>query len=103
MPVRVCEVCGKSFMQGRGRPARRCPAHRDGGGKYGTEHRKLRAATIGQAWGQACTRCGQTIAWGRKSISTTSTALVLVCTGAGLTPTAMNRRVRGRGTGCGLC
>jgi predicted nucleic acid-binding Zn-ribbon protein len=65
MPVRVCETCGKSFSQGRGRPARWCPEHRNGGGKYGGEHAKLRAATVGQAWGTACTRCGRVLEWGQ--------------------------------------
>jgi hypothetical protein len=55
-----------SFSQGRGRPARWCPKHRNGGGKYGGEHAKRRAATIGQAWGTACSRCGRTLEWGQE-------------------------------------
>jgi len=55
-----------SFSQGRGRPARWCPKHRNGAGKYGVDHRKLRAATIGQAWGQACSRCGRVLEWGQE-------------------------------------
>jgi hypothetical protein len=66
MPVRVCEVCGMSFSQGRGRPARWCPRHRNGGGKYGGDHAKLRARTIASAWGTACTRCGRTLEWGQE-------------------------------------
>ncbi len=58
MPRRTCETCGRSFAQGRGRPARFCPEHRDGGGKYGGEHRKLAAATKDSAWGTPCVRCG---------------------------------------------
>ncbi len=58
MPRRVCERCGRSFAQGAGRPAKRCPECRPGGGRYGGEHRKLAAATKGQAWGRSCTRCG---------------------------------------------
>src|SRR6266487_4561665 len=66
MPVRTCETCGKSFTQGRGRPARWCPEHRHGGGKYGGAHVKLRARTVGQAYGQACTRCGRVLEWGQE-------------------------------------
>jgi hypothetical protein len=66
VPIRTCEACGKQFMQGRGRPARYCPAHRHGGGKYDGAHKQRRAATIGQAWGQACTRCGRVLEWGQE-------------------------------------
>jgi hypothetical protein len=66
MPMRTCETCGKSFSQGRGRPARWCPEHRNGGGKYGTAHRQLRARTIGQAWGTACVRCGRVLEYGQE-------------------------------------
>jgi hypothetical protein len=59
MPVRACETCGRTFTQGQGRPARFCPEHRDGGGKYGGEHRKLAAATKDSAWGTPCVRCGR--------------------------------------------
>jgi hypothetical protein len=59
VPVRACETCGRSFSQTMGRPARFCPEHRDGGGRYGGEHRKLAAATKDQAWGTPCTRCGR--------------------------------------------
>jgi hypothetical protein len=55
-----------SFSQGRGRPARWCPKHRNGGGKYGGEHAKLRAATIDRAWGTACSRCGRVLQWGQE-------------------------------------
>ena len=61
MPIRCCETCGRTFTQGRGRPARFCPEHRDGGGKYGGAHRKLAAATKDSAWGKPCTRCGRTL------------------------------------------
>ena len=64
MPIRTCAACGKQFQQGRGRPARWCPEHRNGGGKYGGEHAKLRAAMVGQAPGSACIRCGRVIEWG---------------------------------------
>jgi hypothetical protein len=66
MPVRRCEVCGRSFVQGRGRPSRFCPAHRQGGGKYGGAHKKLRAATEAQAWGTACVRCGRVMLAGEQ-------------------------------------
>jgi hypothetical protein len=59
MPVKYCGTCGRSFSQGRGRPSRFCPEHRDGGGRYGGVHRKLGAATKDQAWGTPCTRCGR--------------------------------------------
>jgi hypothetical protein len=58
MPIKSCEVCGAGFSQGRGRPSKRCPACRDGGGRYGGAHRKLAAATKDSAWGTPCTRCG---------------------------------------------
>ncbi len=66
MPVRYCEACGRSFAQGRGRPARWCPEHREGGGKYGGGHRKLAAATKDQAWGTPCTRCGRELVPGQE-------------------------------------
>jgi hypothetical protein len=66
VPIRVCETCGRSFTQGRGRPSRFCPAHRDGGGKYGGEHRKLRETTKDQAWGYPCTRCGRVLVPGQE-------------------------------------
>jgi hypothetical protein len=59
MPVKRCEVCGKGFTQGRGRPSRRCPAHRQGGGKYGGAHKRLVATTKNQAYGTVCVRCGR--------------------------------------------
>jgi hypothetical protein len=66
MPVRTCEACGKSFTQSRGRPARYCPQHRNGAGKYGVDHQRLRAAAIGQAWGLPCTRCGLPLVQGQE-------------------------------------
>ncbi len=66
MTRRTCETCGRGFEQGRGRPARFCPEHRDGGGKYGGEHRKLAAATKDSAWGQACVRCGRELVPGQE-------------------------------------
>jgi hypothetical protein len=66
MPVKCCEVCGKSFTQGRGRPSKRCPAHRAGGGKYGGAHRKLVAVTKDQAWGSPCARCGRVLMYGQE-------------------------------------
>jgi hypothetical protein len=66
MPVRRCEACGRSFEQGMGRPARFCPEHREGGGRYGGEHRKLAAATKDSAWGTPCTRCGRTMLPGQE-------------------------------------
>jgi hypothetical protein len=65
MPVKRCEVCGSGFSQGRGRPSKRCPACRDGGGRYGGQHRKLRAAGIDQAYGQPCIRCGRELVPGQ--------------------------------------
>jgi hypothetical protein len=58
MPIKRCEVCGKGFSQGRGRPSKRCPACRPGGGRYGGAHKKLVAETRDQAYGRACCRCG---------------------------------------------
>lgn len=66
MPWRRCETCKRSFLQGKGRPARWCPPHRPGGGRWGGEHRKLRAATIGQAYGRACSRCGLVMLYGQE-------------------------------------
>ena len=57
MPAKSCELCGAGFSQGRGRPSRRCPSCREGGGRYGGEHRKLAAATKEAAWGTPCARC----------------------------------------------
>ena len=57
MPVRCCETCGRTFTQGRGRPAKRCPEHRESGGRYGGAHRKLRESTKDQAYGRPCARC----------------------------------------------
>lgn len=57
MPIKSCEVCGAGFAQGRGRPSKRCPKHRDGGGKYNGEHRKLRETTKAAAYGRPCSRC----------------------------------------------
>ena len=59
MAHRVCEECGVGFDQfGRGRPAKRCPEHRD---RYGAAHRRTRAATVGQAVGKPCARCHEPI------------------------------------------
>jgi hypothetical protein len=63
MPQRVCEVCGKGFVQGPGRPARWCPEHR---GKYGAPHQAIRAATLESAYGTPCVRCGRVMAEGQK-------------------------------------
>jgi hypothetical protein len=57
MPIKSCEVCGAGFAQGRGRPSKYCPKHRDGGGRYGGEHRKLRETTKAAAYGRPCARC----------------------------------------------
>jgi hypothetical protein len=65
MPVRACEACGRSFTQGRSRPARFCPDCRPGGGRYGGEHRKLRESTIAEAYGQPCSRCGRPMVQGQ--------------------------------------
>lgn len=54
MPVRTCEVCSKQFVQGRGRPARRCPEHQ----RYGGHHMDLRASSLAEAYGRPCARCG---------------------------------------------
>lgn len=56
MPNLTCESCGTGFFQGRGRPARRCPACREGD-RYRPAHREIRAATVDQAIGQLCVRC----------------------------------------------
>ena len=66
MPIKTCEVCGAGFSQGRGRPSKRCPKHRDGGGKYGGEHRKLRETTKEAAWGGPCVRCGRALVRGQE-------------------------------------
>jgi hypothetical protein len=66
VPVKRCEVCGMGFTQGRGRPSRRCPAHRRGGGKYGGAHKQLRAATAGQAYYTPCVRCGRVMLPGQE-------------------------------------
>jgi hypothetical protein len=57
LPNLTCETCGRAFFQGRGRPARRCPACRDED-RYGPAHVAMRAATVAQAVGQLCVRCG---------------------------------------------
>ena len=54
MPSRTCETCGRSFHQGRGRPAKRCAEHL----RYGGAHQSLRSATLADAYGQPCVRCG---------------------------------------------
>lgn len=66
MPNRRCETCGRSFYQRTGRPAKRCPDCRPGGGRYGGEHRKLAAATKDQAYYTPCVRCGQAMLPGQE-------------------------------------
>lgn len=59
MPMYTCGSCGRLFLQRTGRPAKTCEACRDAESlRYGYEHQKRRAATIGEAYGQNCTRCG---------------------------------------------
>jgi DNA-directed RNA polymerase subunit RPC12/RpoP len=54
-----CQVCGGSFTQAMGRPAKRCPQCRSRRSlRYGGRHKTVRAATVSAAYGQACTRCG---------------------------------------------
>lgn len=60
MPNLVCETCGSSFFQATGRPAKRCPDHREQR-RYGNAHQKLRAATVGLAVGKPCVRCRELI------------------------------------------
>jgi hypothetical protein len=55
MAVRTCEICGGTFVQNGGRPAKRCPAHR----RYGAAHRAARQAGLAAAYGTACCRCGR--------------------------------------------
>jgi hypothetical protein len=62
MPVRACEKCGKGFVQGRGRPARRCPECQ----KYGGYHQQYRAENIDSAYGGPCTRCGSPLEPGQE-------------------------------------
>jgi hypothetical protein len=61
---RVCESCGDSFWQGRGRPAKRCKPCR-GGDRYGAAHRAFRAGTVDQAVGKPCVRCHQVMLEGQ--------------------------------------
>jgi hypothetical protein len=61
---RVCESCGESFWQGRGRPAKRCKPCR-GGDRYGPSHRAFRAGTVDQAVGKPCARCHQVMLAGQ--------------------------------------
>jgi hypothetical protein len=60
MPNLVCGSCGTGFWQGQGRPAKRCPLCREGD-RYGARHQAVRAATVGQAAGRPCARCGEVI------------------------------------------
>jgi hypothetical protein len=62
---RVCEACGESFWQGRGRPAKRCPPCREQGhsGRYGARHRAIKAA--GPGYETSCTRCQRPILAGQ--------------------------------------
>jgi hypothetical protein len=53
---RVCQSCGESFYQYRGRPAKRCKPCR-GGDRYGPAHRAFRAGTVDQAVGKPCAPC----------------------------------------------
>lgn len=55
-PFSTCERCGAAFHQAVGRPSKRCGGCRSG--KYGPEHRRIRAATLEAAYGSACVRCG---------------------------------------------
>jgi hypothetical protein len=66
MPVKTCRTCGRTFQQGRGRPSEFCEQHRARGGRYGGDHKKQRAATMAQAWGTACVRCGRVLEWGQE-------------------------------------
>lgn len=56
MPVKKCERCGEPYATGRGRPSPRCPKCRST--LYGANHQHVRAATIADAVGGNCTRCG---------------------------------------------
>jgi hypothetical protein len=64
MPDLACQSCGEYFRQGQGRPARRCGRCRQSD-RYGAAHRELRAATVDQAAGQPCARCGQPMVVGQ--------------------------------------
>jgi DNA-directed RNA polymerase subunit RPC12/RpoP len=67
MPHLTCEDCGNSFFQSIGRPAKRCPDCRPAGSlKYGTEHQRLREATVFAAYGTPCVRCGKEMKPGQK-------------------------------------
>ena len=62
MGLRHCEVegCEASWYQHTGRPAKRCPEHqKNDPDRHGSAHHMLRAATIDQAYGQPCSRCGR--------------------------------------------
>ncbi|MEQ7126674.1 hypothetical protein ABN034_19345 [Actinopolymorpha sp. B11F2] len=63
-PFSTCERCGAAFHQVVGRPSKRCRACRSG--KYGPEHRRIRAATLESAYGQPCARCGEVMARGQR-------------------------------------
>ncbi|GHD04243.1 hypothetical protein GCM10010313_20300 [Streptomyces violarus] len=54
-----CARCGAAFPQrpGKGRPRKYCDLHRRNR-KYGSRHEALRRATIAQAYGKPCCRCG---------------------------------------------
>lgn len=67
MPVLRCEACGRGFVQATGRPAKRCADCRGPAAqRYGSAHKRLRAAGIEAAYGTPCTRCGRPLEYGQE-------------------------------------
>lgn len=66
MATRRCADCGRTFTQDTGRPASRCLDCRGPEAtRYGSAHKALRAATIDDAYGTPCCRCGRVMAEGQ--------------------------------------
>jgi hypothetical protein len=57
----VCDECGDSFFQYRGRPASRCDECREARPtrRYGPEHQALRTQLLDTEIGTPCARCGK--------------------------------------------
>ena len=67
MPVLRCEQCGRGFVLATGRPAKRCPDCRGRAGqRYGSAHKRLRAAGVEAAYGTPCARCGRPLEYGQE-------------------------------------
>jgi hypothetical protein len=59
--TRRCVTCGSPFTyqyRGSGQHRKYCPEH-SRAGRYGGEHRRLRAELLARAVGMPCARCGQ--------------------------------------------